>query len=91
MDAHIYPNEKRFEDEINSGDRWKPSELIEELKLKARADNLWNLFLPEVSGLSNLEYQFHQILDRDFRAETLADLLRLTLLPGALVLYPDLT
>ncbi|MEJ7702011.1 MAG: acyl-CoA dehydrogenase family protein [Pyrinomonadaceae bacterium] len=56
MDAHIYPNEKRFEDEINSGDRWKPSELIEELKLKARADNLWNLFLPEVSGLSNLEY-----------------------------------
>jgi acyl-CoA dehydrogenase len=56
MDTHIYPNEKRFEDEINSGDRWKPSELIEELKLKARADNLWNLFLPEVSGLSNLEY-----------------------------------
>ena len=56
MDAHIYPNEKRFEDDINAGDRWKPSELIEELKLKARKENLWNLFLPEVSDLSNLEY-----------------------------------
>ncbi|MBA2607166.1 MAG: acyl-CoA dehydrogenase, partial [Acidobacteria bacterium] len=56
MDAHIYPNEKPFEDEINSGDRWKPSELIEELKLKAQKEGLWNLFLPEVSGLSNLEY-----------------------------------
>ncbi len=56
MDLHIYPNEKRFEDEINLGDRWKPSKLIEELKLKARKEGLWNLFLPEVSGLSNLEY-----------------------------------
>ncbi len=56
MDAHIYPNEKRFEDEINVGDRWKPSELIEELKLKAREEDLWNLFLPEISGLTNLEY-----------------------------------
>ncbi len=56
MDAHIYKNEKRFDDEINSGDRWKPSELIEELKKNARKEDLWNLFLPEVSGLTNLEY-----------------------------------
>lgn len=56
MDAHVYPNEKNYEQEINSGDRWQPSGLMEELKAKARADNLWNLFLPEVSGLTNLEY-----------------------------------
>ncbi|MDQ3180115.1 MAG: acyl-CoA dehydrogenase family protein [Acidobacteriota bacterium] len=56
MQENIYPNEKRFEDEINSGDRWKPSELIKELKPKAQKQDLWNLFLPEVSGLSNLEY-----------------------------------
>ena len=56
MDENIYPNEKRFEEEINSGDRWQPSELIEKLKKKARAEDLWNLFLPEASGLSNLEY-----------------------------------
>lgn len=56
MDENIYPNEKRFEAETNAGDRWQPSQLIEELKAKAKRENLWNLFLPEVSGLSNLEY-----------------------------------
>ncbi len=56
MDEHIYRNETAFHDEINSGDRWQPSRLIEELKAKAKAANLWNLFLPEVSGLTNLEY-----------------------------------
>ena len=56
MNEHVYPNETAFHDEINSGDRWQPSRLIEELKEKAKAANLWNLFLPEVSGLSNLEY-----------------------------------
>ena len=56
MDAHIYPNEKAYSGEVNSGDRWQPLELIEELKLKAKSAGLWNLFLPEVSGLSNLEY-----------------------------------
>lgn len=56
MDENIYPNEKRFEEETNSGDRWQPSELMEELKKKAKAEGLWNLFLPEASGLANLEY-----------------------------------
>jgi acyl-CoA dehydrogenase len=56
MDAHIFPNEKNFHDEINSGDRWQPSRLIKDLKEKAKAADLWNLFLPEISGLTNLEY-----------------------------------
>lgn len=56
MEAHVYPNEQRYHEEINSGDRWQPLELIEELKEKARGEGLWNLFLPEVSGLTNLEY-----------------------------------
>jgi len=56
MDANIYPNEVAYEAEINSGDRWKPLQTIENLKGKAKSENLWNLFLPEVSGLSNLEY-----------------------------------
>ena len=56
MDENIYPNEKRYHDEINSGDRWQPLELIENLKEKAKAEDLWNLFLPDVSGLTNLEY-----------------------------------
>jgi acyl-CoA dehydrogenase len=59
MDEHIYPNEKRYEEQVAAGDRWAPSGVIEELKPKARAAELWNLFLPESSlgaGLTNLEY-----------------------------------
>jgi acyl-CoA dehydrogenase len=56
MDAHIYPNEQNFHNEINSGDRWQPSKLIEDLKDKAKSQGLWNLFLPEVSGLTNVDY-----------------------------------
>lgn len=56
MDAHIYPNEKAYHDEINSGDRWQPLQLIEDLKTKAKSEGIWNWFLPEVSGLTNLEY-----------------------------------
>lgn len=56
MSANIYPNEQRYRDEIENGDRWAPLEIIEELKAKAKAEGLWNLFLPDVSGLSNFEY-----------------------------------
>ncbi|MGQ0733665.1 MAG: acyl-CoA dehydrogenase family protein [Acidobacteriota bacterium] len=59
MDEHIYPNERRFHDEIADGDRWQPTAIVETLKERARAAGLWNLFLPESShgaGLTNLEY-----------------------------------
>ena len=56
MDKYIYPNESAYHDEVNSGDRWQPLQLIEDLKTKAKTEGLWNLFLPEVSGLTNLEY-----------------------------------
>ena len=58
MEEHIYPNEQRFYDEIER-ERWSPTRIIEELKPKARAAGLWNLFLPHDdhgAGLSNLEY-----------------------------------
>ena len=59
FDEHIYPNEQRFLDEVNEGDRWQPTKVIEELKVKAKAAGLWNLFLPESqrgAGLTNMEY-----------------------------------
>jgi len=59
MNEYIYPNEKVYYQQINEGDRWQPTAIIEELKPKARAAGLWNLFLPENpygEGLSNLEY-----------------------------------
>jgi acyl-CoA dehydrogenase len=58
MDDHIYPNEHRFDEEVES-ERWKPARIVEELKSKARDAGLWNLFLPEDehgAGLTNLEY-----------------------------------
>jgi acyl-CoA dehydrogenase len=59
MDAHVYPNEARFAAEVAEGDRWQPTQVMEELKGKAREAGLWNLFLPESdlgAGLTNLEY-----------------------------------
>jgi acyl-CoA dehydrogenase len=58
MDEHVYPNEQRFEEEVRRN-RWSPSRIIEELKPKARAAGLWNLFFPDDeggAGLTNLEY-----------------------------------
>ena len=69
MDDHIYPAEGAFHAEIAAntaaGKRWTPLQLIEDLKLKAQAAGLWNLFLPvdsaqasgyEGAGLTNQEY-----------------------------------
>ena len=59
MDRHIYPNEAQHAREIETGDRWQPTALMETLKKKAKLEGLWNLFLPHSprgAGLSNLEY-----------------------------------
>jgi acyl-CoA dehydrogenase len=60
MDAHVYPAEAVFERQMaEAGDRWQAPPVMEELKAKARAAGLWNLFLPESehgAGLTNLEY-----------------------------------
>ena len=59
MDKNVYPNESNITEEINSGNIWEPSSIIEELKEKAKGEGLWNLFLPESdkgAGLSNLDY-----------------------------------
>src|ERR1700682_1255302 len=58
MEEHIYPNEQRFHDETQR-ERWSPTHIVEELKPKARAAGLWNLFLPHDEygpGLTNFEY-----------------------------------
>ena len=63
MDEYIYPAEQAYHDEIETntaaGKRWTPLQTIEQLKPKARAQGLWNLFLPESEygvGLTNQEY-----------------------------------
>ena len=64
MDQHIYPNEHRLHEELETnrrqGNPWVPLRTIEDLKPKAREAGLWNLFLPRSErvpeGLSNLDY-----------------------------------
>ncbi len=58
MDAHVYPNEALYYEQV-AADRWGSPAIIDELKKKARAAGLWNLFLPDSehgAGLTNTEY-----------------------------------
>jgi acyl-CoA dehydrogenase len=73
MDEHIYPVEESVAEQVDAGPtRWKPIPLVEELKPKAKAAGLWNLFLPESeygAGLTNLEYApLCEIMGRSFIA-----------------------
>ena len=69
MDDHIYPAESQYMAELaantQAGKRWTPLQTVENLKAKAQAVGLWNLFMPvdtaEASGyhgagLTNAEY-----------------------------------
>jgi acyl-CoA dehydrogenase len=63
MQEHVFPQERRFADEVEqntrNGARWTPTRVVEELKAKARIAGLWNLFLPDSAhgaGLKNIEY-----------------------------------
>ena len=72
MDAQVRPRVADYEAQQREGDRWKVLPVIEELKAKARAEGLWNLFMPpshgaapvedsfafEGPGLTNLQYAF---------------------------------
>jgi len=60
MEQYIYPNEATYKEQIEmSGNPHHHAGIVDELKRKARAEGLWNLFLPDKeygAGLSNLEY-----------------------------------
>lgn len=60
MDRYIYPNEQTFKDQVEaSGNPFHHPEIVDDLKVKARSEGLWNLFLPNSdfgAGLTNLEY-----------------------------------
>src|SRR5688572_23802469 len=62
FDEHIYPNEQAVAELITKREgkeRWEPIPLVEQLKPKAQAAGLWNMFLPHSergAGLTNLEY-----------------------------------
>ncbi|MFM2423536.1 MAG: hypothetical protein RL291_2066 [Pseudomonadota bacterium] len=68
MEAHVYPNEKTYDAQMEAfgQNRWQVVQILEDLKKKAKAEGLWNLFMPpnkehdtpeyRGAGLTNLEY-----------------------------------
>jgi acyl-CoA dehydrogenase len=65
MHEHVYPADETYKAQDAAGERWKVIQVVEDLKRQARAEGLWNLFMPPSShedeefrgaGLSNLEY-----------------------------------
>ena len=60
MDAHVYPNEHLYHQQIDEApSRWQVPPIMDQLKEKARAAGLWNLFMPNTHygvGLTNVEY-----------------------------------
>lgn len=71
MERHVFGHQRQFMRDVNNApDRWKHvSPIITRLKEKARAQGLWNLFLPSVSGLTQLEYaQLCEIMGRSLIA-----------------------
>ncbi len=61
MDAHIEPNEETYARQMEGfgTNRWQVPQILEDLKVKAKEQGLWNLFLPESRrgpGLLNVEY-----------------------------------
>nr|WP_026926478.1 acyl-CoA dehydrogenase family protein [Granulicoccus phenolivorans] len=61
MDEFVYPAEPVYAQQLAANARDRPHDLpqiVEDLKVEARKRGLWNLFLPDVSGLSNLDYAY---------------------------------
>ena len=58
MEEHVYPAVPVFEQQSREGERWKVIPVIEELKKKARAAGLWNMFMPPHSGMPHVDNDF---------------------------------
>jgi acyl-CoA dehydrogenase len=63
MDQYIYPAEKDYDEELErnrrGGNPWQVTQVVEDLKKRAKSEGLWNFFLPHSdrgAGLTNLEY-----------------------------------
>ena len=68
IEQHVRPRVADYHHEIQTGDRWQPLQLIEDLKPKAREAGLWNLFMPPGGALQHVDESF------EFEGEQLSNL-----------------
>ncbi len=58
IETHVRPRQRDYKEQISAGDRWQPVGVIEELKPKAKAAGLWNLFMPPAPALPHVDDSF---------------------------------
>ena len=58
MDEHVYPNVETYRHQEHEGNRWKAVPIVDELKAKAKAEGLWNMFMPPHSGQTHVDDSF---------------------------------
>lgn len=58
IETRIRPRSKDYKSQLDAGDRWQPIEVIEELKPLAKAEGLWNLFMPPGQALRHVDETF---------------------------------
>jgi len=58
MEEHVYPNQAVYDAQEHEGERWKVLPIVEELKAKAKAAGLWNLFMPPSHGAAHVDDTF---------------------------------
>ena len=72
IDEYCRPNIKRREEELNTGDRWQPLPIIDELQVKAREQGLWNMFMPPnhfgEPPISEFEFEGLQLTNLEYAA-----------------------
>ena len=77
MDEHIYPNRETYLRQEHEGDRWKAVPIVDELKAKARAEGLWNMFMPPHSGQTHVDdtFQFEGLQLSNLQFAAVAEIL----------------
>jgi len=77
MDEHVYPSLETYQRQEHEGERWKAVPIVDELKAKAKAQGLWNMFMPPHSGQVHVDdtFQFEGVQLTNLEYAAVAELM----------------